>query len=166
MTRFTLAGVAALAALVAFPLGAQAENRTQVGVLDCQISPGVGMIVTSRRDLVCEFRPNARGWKAEKYVGTITRFGVDLGATTGGRLAWGVFAPSGAKRYALAGRFGGASAEVTVAGGVGANVLVGGNQNTISLQPVSVQGQTGLNVAAGVAGLELHPASKQPKRRR
>ena len=163
MTRFTLAGVAALAALVAFPLSASAE-RTQVGTLDCTISPGVGLILTSTRELTCQFRPNAPGWKAEKYVGSVTRIGVDIGATTGGRMVWGVFAPSQAKRYALAGRFGGASAEVTVGGGVGANVLVGGSENTVFLQPISVQGQTGLNVGAGVAGLRLEPASK-PRRR-
>jgi hypothetical protein len=164
MTRFALAGVAALAALVAFPLGAQAQNRVKVGTLACEMSGGIGLIVTSRKDLLCRFTPSARGWRGESYAGSITRVGLDLGATAGGRLLWAVYAPTSAGRYALAGGYGGASAEATVGAGVGANALIGGSNRTVTLQPLSVQGQTGVSVAAGVAGLELHPA--QPPRRR
>lgn len=164
MTRFALAGVAALAALVAFPLGAQAQNRVKVGTLDCQMSGGVGLIVTSRKELLCRFIPSARGWRGESYAGSITRFGLDLGATAGGNLVWAVYAPTSAGRYALAGGYGGASAEATVGAGLGANALVGGNNRTVTLQPLSVQGQSGVSVAAGVASLELRPA--QPPRRR
>jgi hypothetical protein len=42
-----------------------------------------------------------------------------------------------------------------VVAGVGANVLIGGSNRTVTLQPVSFQGQSGLNVAAGVAGIDL-----------
>jgi len=92
------------------------------------------------------------------YTGSITKFGLDLGATAGGEMAWSVFAPSNKRFGALAGHYGGATAEATVGAGVGANVLVGGSNRTVTLQPLSVQGQTGLNLAVGVAGLELHPA--------
>jgi Protein of unknown function (DUF992) len=94
----------------------------------------------------------------EVYVGGITKFGLDLGATTGGEMLWAVYAPSNRQFGALAGHYVGATAEATVGAGLGANVLVGGSNRTITLQPVSVQAQTGLNVAAGVAGLELRPA--------
>jgi hypothetical protein len=103
------------------------------------------------------FTPAARGPR-EVYVGSISKFGLDLGATSGGQMVWAVYAPSSRRHGALAGHYGGASAEATVGAGVGANVLVGGSNRTVTLQPLSVQGQEGLNVAAGVAELELRPA--------
>ena len=57
----------------------------------------------------------------------------------------------------LTGTYTGASAEVSVAAGLGANVLVGGSNRTVALQPLSVQGQVGLDIAAGIGQLELHP---------
>jgi len=103
------------------------------------------------------FTPTRRGPR-EVYVGSISKFGLDLGATSGGEMIWAVYAPTTRRFGALAGHYGGATAEATVGAGVGANVLVGGSNRTIALQPVSVQGQAGLNVAAGVAGLDLRPA--------
>ena len=91
-------------------------------------------------------------------MGSITKFGLDLGATAGGEMVWAVFAPTNRKFGALAGDYGGATAEATVGVGLGANVLVGGSDRTVALQPVSVQGQAGLNVAAGVTDLRLRPA--------
>jgi len=81
-----------------------------------------------------------------------------VGATAGGRMEWAVYAPTSRKVGALAGRYGGVSGEATVGVGAGVNVLVGGSNRTVSLQPVSVEGQTGLNVAGGVTELELRPA--------
>jgi hypothetical protein len=107
--------------------------------------------------LTCTFT-NSRG-EGEVYVGSIRRFGLDLGATAGGQMVWAVFAPSGRyTRGALAGSYSGASAEASVAAGLGANVLVGGSNRSFALQPLSVQGQTGLNLAIGVVDLELHAA--------
>jgi len=103
------------------------------------------------------FTPSAPGPR-EVYSGSITKFGLDIGATTGGEMIWAVYAPSNKRFGALAGEYGGASAEATVGAGLGANVLVGGSDRTVALQPVSVQGQTGLNLAIGVAGLQLQPA--------
>ena len=103
------------------------------------------------------FTPSQPGPK-EVYVGSITKFGLDLGATAGGEMVWAVYAPTTRKFGALAGNYGGATAEATVGAGLGANVLVGGSDRTVALQPVSVQGQAGLNVAAGVADLRLRPA--------
>ena len=103
------------------------------------------------------FTPSQPGPR-EVYVGSITKFGLDLGATAGGEMIWAVYAPTTRKFGALAGDYGGATAEATVGAGLGANVLVGGSDRTVALQPVSVQGQAGLNVAAGVADLQLRPA--------
>ncbi len=121
------------------------------------MSGGVGLIITSQRELICNFR-NSRGeW--EVYTGAIRKFGLDIGATAGGQIVWAVFAPSGRyTRGALAGTYSGASAEASVVAGLGANVLLGGSNRSFALQPVSLQGQTGLNVAAGVASLELRAA--------
>jgi uncharacterized protein DUF992 len=150
--------VLAIAAAVALPIPASAQaNRTKVGTLSCDISGGIGLIITSKKDLTCMFTPSQPGPR-EVYVGSITKFGLDLGATAGGEMVWAVYAPSSRKFGALAGNYGGATAEATVGAGLGANVLVGGSDRTVALQPVSVQGQAGLNVAAGVAELRLRPA--------
>ena len=147
----------AFAAAAILPGQAMAQDRTKVGTLTCDISAGIGLIVTSKKEMTCMFTPSQPGPR-EVYVGSITKFGLDLGATTGGEMIWAVYAPTEWRHGALAGHYGGASAEATVGAGVGANVLVGGNSRTVNLQPVSVQGQGGLNVAAGVAELDLHPA--------
>ena len=150
--------VLAVAAAVALPIPAWAQaNRTKVGTLSCDISGGIGLVITSKKDLTCMFTPSQPGPR-EVYVGSITKFGLDLGATAGGEMVWAVYAPSTRKFGALAGNYGGATAEATVGAGLGANVLVGGSDRTVALQPVSVQGQAGLNVAAGVADLRLRPA--------
>jgi hypothetical protein len=155
--RLGLCAALAAAATIAAPSFTAQAAGPKVGTLDCDISGGIGMIVTSRKEVTCMFSPSTRGPR-EAYIGSITKFGLDLGATTGGRMIWAVYAPTQYRHGALAGSYGGATAEATVGAGVGANVLVGGNNRTVTLQPVSVQGQTGLNVAAGVAGLELRPA--------
>ena len=156
-----LSAVAVLAIVAAAtlpaPTMAQAPNRTKVGILTCDISGGIGLIITSHKDVACIFTPSQPGPR-EVYAGSINKFGLDLGATTGGEMIWAVFAPSTRKFGALAGSYGGASSEATVGAGVGANVLVGGSNRTVSLQPLSVQGQAGLNLAVGVAELNLRPA--------
>lgn len=137
---------------------AQTPDRTRVGALTCDISGGIGLIIASKKTVACVFTPANAGAPREVYTGSITKFGIDVGATTGGEMIWSVFAPSNRLFGALAGDYVGGSAEATVGAGLGANVLVGGSNRTVALQPISVQGQTGLNVAAGVTGLELRPA--------
>ena len=156
-----LSALAALAvvAAVAVPVSATAQgtDRDKVGSLTCDISGGIGAIIASKKSLTCMFTPSQPGPR-EVYVGSITKFGLDIGATSGGEMVWSVLAPSDRKFGALAGHYVGASAEATVGAGVGANVLVGGSNRTITLQPLSVQGQTGLNLAAGVTEIDLKPA--------
>jgi hypothetical protein len=150
-----LMGAAAVVAIASIPADAQ-PRRVQVGSLACSISAGIGLVVASQRNVSCNFQPD--GGPPEVYTGTLTRVGVDVGFTTGGAMVWGVFADT--NRYAgmLTGTYAGATAEATLAAGLGANVLVGGSNRSVALQPLSVQGQVGLNVAAGVGALELHLA--------
>jgi hypothetical protein len=133
-------------------------NAAQIGSLTCNVSGGVGLIVTSQKAMVCTFR-NTRGVR-ETYTGVIRRFGLDIGGTTGGRILWSVFAASRVPRGALAGEYAGGSAEATFGAGLGANVLVGGSNRSIALQPVSISGQTGLNLAVGIADLQLRAAAR------
>ena len=147
-----IAAAAALCVLVAG--AAAAQERTQVGQLTCDIAGGIGLIFGSQRTLDCTFTPSVGG-AAEFYAGTLTKLGVDIGLTERGAMVWLVYAPTSRPVGALAGSYGGATAEATVGAGVGANVLVGGSNRTVALQPVSLQGQSGLNVAAGVAGIDL-----------
>jgi uncharacterized protein DUF992 len=137
---------------------AQAQADVRSGVLTCKVAPSVSFVIGSQKGLDCYFR--SHNGRHEHYVGYITRFGVDLGFTTGGELAWAVFAPSQRVRGALAGTYAGASSEATIGVGVGANVLVGGFQGSVSLQPVSVTAQQGLSAAATVTGLELRPTRR------
>ncbi len=144
---------AAFVALTAFAHPAVAQ-QAKVGTLRCEVSGGLGMIITSAKEMRCIFT-SARGFR-ERYYGTIRKFGLDIGATQRGFMTWAVFAPTeGPRRGALAGEYGGADASVTVGAGVGANALVGGSDRSIMLQPLSVQTQTGLDFAAGVASLRL-----------
>jgi len=143
-------------AAASFMLGGQAmaQERVQAGTLGCDISAGIGLIIGSQRTVSCTFTPSTPG-PIEFYTGTISKFGVDLGVTTGGVMTWLVYAPTSRPLGALAGEYGGAAAEATFVAGLGANVLLGGSNRTVALQPLSVQGQLGINVAAGVAGLHL-----------
>jgi hypothetical protein len=154
-TVFAASGVAAaVLAMVAGPVDAQ-PRRVEVGQLTCSLSAGVGLIVASQRNVNCIFK-GAPGEPEEAYTGTMTRVGIDIGVTTGGVIVWTVFADTNRYSGMLAGQYGGATAEVSVAAGLGANVLVGGSQRTVALQPVSLQGQIGLNIGAGIGQLELH----------
>ena len=148
--------VLALAALVVSPQAAQAQ-RVRAGVLNCDVSGGIGLIIGSQRTVNCLFTPDVPA-PQEGYFGTITKFGLDLGATVAGSLVWAVYADTTRGLGFLAGDYAGASGEATVAVGLGANVLVGGSNRTVALQPLSVMGQVGLNIAVGVANLSLRPS--------
>lgn len=150
--------ITTVAAVTAFTsVSAQPQDRVQAGVLNCDVSGGLGLIIGSQKEVTCQFLPTDASSPREVYVGVINKFGLDLGATTQGQLVWNVFAPTNRQVAALRGDYIGAGAEATVAVGLGANVLVGGNNRTVALQPVSIQGQTGLNIAAGVTELRLRP---------
>lgn len=154
MLRHLIGFVAiALAVAVATPAAAQ---DIKAGVLTCDVSAGLGFIIGSKKQVACAFSPEGPG-RREDYDGSITKFGLDLGVTTGGVMVWAVFTRSVAGPGFLAGEYVGASGEATVAVGAGANVLIGGSNRTVTLQPVSVSGQTGLNLAVGVAALYLGP---------
>jgi hypothetical protein len=144
---------AAMAAVVSMPAMA-AEGGVKVGTLSCNVSSGWGFIFGSSKDLRCNFVPNKRS--GEHYRGTVDKFGVDIGYTQGGVLVWAVIAPtSDIKPGALEGSYAGASASATVGVGIGANVLVGGFDKSFTLQPVSIEGNTGLNIAAGIGAIQL-----------
>ena len=148
--RLSLAAV--LSMLVVPSAGAQ--SRVQTGVLECLSNPSVGAIVGSVRTMTCVFKP-AQGLE-QHYSGTRTRIGLDVGVQAGAAIAWAVLAPTtqlGAG--ALAGTYAGVSADAAAGLGVGANALVGGSNNTVTLQPLSVEGQVGVSVALGVSALTL-----------
>jgi hypothetical protein len=135
---------------------AQAQSQAQIGVLTCNVSGSLGLILTSQKGTACTF-DSQKGY-SEHYLGVIRRFGLDIGATSGGVLTWAVFAAGPAVPGVLAGNYVGATAEATVGAGLGANILVGGSNQSIALQPLSVNGQTGLNLALGVGNFELSAA--------
>jgi len=144
-------GIMAGALALGTPVQAQG---VKAGVLTCNVASGFGFIFGSSKSVNCSFSPP--GGPPQHYVGSIDKFGVDIGYTAGGVLVWAVLAPTtNPAPGSLAGGYGGATASATAAVGVGANVLVGGSGNSISLQPLSIEGNTGLNVAAGVAALTL-----------
>lgn len=141
-------------ALTLFALASPASAAgVNVGTLACQVDSGIGYFVGSSREVVCAFHP-VKG-REQYYTGSITHVGLDVGFTGGATVVWAVIAPGSVKRGALAGQYVGASAEATVGAGVGVNVLVGGVKKSFTLQPVSIQGQIGLNLALAATSLTL-----------
>jgi hypothetical protein len=151
-------GSAALAlAILSFdPAAAQRPVWVRTGVLNCDVSGGFGFIIGSQKSVQCLFTPDVPG-RPEYYVGTISKFGLDIGATVRSSMVWAVYAETVGGFASLSGNYAGATGEATGLVGLGANVLVGGSNRTVALQPVSLTGQVGINVAAGVAELVLRP---------
>ncbi|MFL1876342.1 DUF992 domain-containing protein [Hansschlegelia beijingensis] len=161
-----LAAGAALAADASHPSVTISKQRQyyqpasgyQVGTLTCETPGTIGYVVGSRRELSCVYRPSAGRNAVDLYIGRINKVGVDVGATGPGVLAWAVVAHSNDLGPGdLAGKYLGASASAAALIGVGANVLVGGSDATVSLQPISLEGHTGIAVAAGLSSLTLDP---------
>jgi hypothetical protein len=138
-------------------IGLTSEARAdsvKIGTLSCNEAGGWGLIFGASHAIRCTYAGNGR---VEHYDGSISKYGVDIGYQQSGVLVWTVFAPTNDPGPgALAGHYGGLTAGATVGVGLAANALVGGSNNTIALQPLSIEGTTGLNVAAGVGDLSLH----------
>jgi len=156
MIRLSIA-IASAALIAASSQSAQAQSRIEVGVLECR-GTSASFVVGSVTELRCVFRGANNA--VHNYAAVVQRVGLDINLPGEVVVAWAVFAPTRQIGPAdLAGNYAGVSASATVGVGLGANVLLGGSNNTIALQPVSVQGQTGLGIAAGIAGLRLRPAN-------
>jgi len=166
MRKFSIAlfTAAALAVTLSAAPSARAQgeaptkNTTKVGYLSCHVASGWGFIFGSSRKLQCVYTPAATGKKIENYSGSISKFGADIGYLQSGVILWTVLAPAvkiTPNPGLLSGHYGGATASATLGLGIGGNLLVGGMDGSISLQPLSIEGTTGLNVAAGVAVLDL-----------
>jgi hypothetical protein len=156
--KMCLAAMAAVSAVGASaPAWSQQGATVKAGLLTCNASSGWGFVFGSTTDLNCTYEANGH---VEQYAGKITRLGVDIGYHQGGVLAWAVLAPTAdVGKGALAGTYVGVTAGATVGVGASGNLLVGGSNNTINLQPLSVGAETGLNIAAGVAGMTLNSHS-------
>lgn len=156
--RRRIGAAAFLAAATLSAVSALAQPRAKVGTLTCDISPGIGLIIFQKQQMICTFHP-VKGGPVSHYTGQIAEYGVALGAVEEGYLIWGVVAATASVHPGdLAGTYAGVGAEATAGLGVGANILVGGTGHAFSLQPLSVEGQTGINIAAGVTSLTLIPA--------
>jgi len=162
-----LALALALSALATPQARAQEEGgggksaAVRAGYLTCHVSSGWGLIFGSSRDMHCSYAMQP-GY-TEFYTGSITKFGADIGYLSSAVMLWAVLAPTtNLGQGALAGTYAGATASAAVGVGAGANVLVGGFNHSIALQPVSIEGQNGLNIAAGVAALTLKFNSNKP----
>lgn len=154
--------LAASIGVLAFASAADAAPAgVKIGVLTCRVDSGWGYVVASSRDMKCNFQPNNRG--PEHYTGSINKLGADIGYTSGGTIEWAVVAPSSDIRPgALQGQYAGVTASATIGVGLGAHALVGGFDKSIALQPLSVEGNSGLNVAAGIGEMNLRKAEIMP----
>jgi Protein of unknown function (DUF992) len=136
------------------------DPSAKVGMLNCNVGPEVGFIVGGRAKLACRFSPSSPSVPTENYSGEITTVGLDIGVSKGGKLAWAVFMPTnGPPHGALTGDYAGVSGQAAVGVGVGGNILVGGSNRSVTLQPFSVEGDTGINLAVGVSDMVLRPGS-------
>ncbi|QKV20690.1 DUF992 domain-containing protein [Oricola thermophila] len=148
----TILAAAAIAA--ASPVSAEVTGQ-KLGVLDCEVEGGIGLLVGSSKKLACIF--TAADGASENYTGSINKIGLDVGITGKSFIKWVVFTPAGNEmgEHTLAGKYAGVSTGISLGIGLGANALIGGQAENIGLQPVSVEGQTGLNVALAVSTLTL-----------
>jgi hypothetical protein len=160
------AALAMFASLCGWPAAAQAPQGalppswTQIGALMCKVDPSVGFIIVGHQPMQCTFTPSAAPSQPQYYDGAINTVGVDIGVSAGSILGWGVFAPtSGLAPGALAGEYVGASGDLGLGIGAGANVLIGGSARTFALQPLSLQGSIAVNVVLGLSSLKLRPAT-------
>jgi len=145
-----------LLSLLAGPAIAQ-QQYSRSGLLSCAMAPTIGLIVGSRQTMTCQFQPD-RGGITERYAGVINRIGLDLGVTAGGAMGWAVLTSAEVPAQGgLAGTYVGASGDISLGVGVGANVMFGGSNKSVALQPISVEGQVGVNLAVGIANLQLRP---------
>jgi hypothetical protein len=153
LKKLGIAAVSALALAAAAATTPAEAAGVKVGTLTCHVASGWGFVFGSSKDIRCVFRGTGRN---VRFNGTIDKYGVDIGYTEGGVLVWAVFAPTSTLRDdALDGDYVGATAQATIAVGLGANVLIGGFDKSVALQPLSVEGMTGLNIAAGIGALNL-----------
>jgi Protein of unknown function (DUF992) len=158
MHRTVAIAVVAMLALLSPAAGQTPQAGTQVGILTCQMAPSISFIVGSVQSMRCHFVPNG-GHPQQAYVGEMNIVGPEVGITTGGVLAWDVFASTGGPPAAgLTGVYVGASGDISVGVGVGANVLFGGANRTIALQPLFLEGEVEVALAAGVPSLKLDAA--------
>ena len=158
--KLTIAAIVTGAALSTSAFAQQdgeTVDHTEIGSLSCDVGDGTGFIFGSTRELNCTFNPIQEGLADETYIGDIKRYGIDIGKTQNGQMSWLVLAPTEAEPYegGLDGSYQGVSAEATVGVGLGANVMVGGSEDTLALQPISVNTQNGLNFAIGVGEITL-----------
>ena len=152
--RLMLGAAVAVTSLAIASAASAAPAGVKVGTLTCNVAGGMGFIFGSSKNLRCSYEPTKA--TVEHYAGSINKWGVDIGYTNKSKLIWAVFAPaSDVRPGALEGEYAGATAQATVGVGLGANVLIGGLDKSIALQPLSVSGQTGLNVAAGIGSISL-----------
>jgi hypothetical protein len=157
MLKKSLLTVAAAGLALSAFVPAQAAVGVRAGVLTCNVAGGAGFVFGSDHAVSCTF--SGSGGRIEHYSGAIQKFGVDIGYTHAGVLMWAVLAPTNnPPPHALSGQYGGVTAGAAVGVGGNANLLVGGSSHEISLQPLSVEGEKGLNVAAGIAAITLTPA--------
>jgi Protein of unknown function (DUF992) len=160
--RLSTISVAVVSLVASFATAnALPQPQVQAGFLECQGGHNLGFVLGSTASLQCVFQSEGRG--PEPYIATVRRFGVDLGVTDQTTLTWAVTGPTNRIGPGeLAGNYGGIGVNASVGVGLGGNFLLGGPANAFALQPISVQGQTGLNVAAGVADIELEPVQMAP----
>lgn len=163
-TKHFSTAAAAVIATVAFSAATvpSKADSVELGLLECVVEGGNGFVFGSSKDLACEYTPANADVPTEAYFGVINKFGIDIGVTGTTLIEWIVLAPTTDFEYqpgSLAGTYRGVSAEASAAAGAGVNLLVGGSDDTISLQPLSVQAQEGVNVAVGVAEIELRSAA-------
>jgi hypothetical protein len=152
--------VAVMALLSARPSAAQAPAWTQIGTLMCKVDPSVGFILAGHQPMQCTYTPSVASAPPQYYDGAINTVGIDVGVSAGSVLGWGVFAPTtGVAPGALAGEYVGASGDIGIGVGAGANVLIGGSARTVALQPLSLQGSLAVDVVLGLSSLKLRPAT-------
>ena len=160
MVRRIAVALICVALATASQFAAAQDKGATVGMLRCNEAGGWGLVFGSTKDLKCVFNASEKGAKPVNFTGTIKKYGVDIGFTANAVILWAVVSTSNKFTPGdIAGSYGGVTAEAAWAVGLGANVLLGGSKKGFALQPLSVQGYNGINLAGGITEVELKSAN-------
>jgi hypothetical protein len=155
MHRTLAMATAAVFVLLSPAAGQTAQPGTHVGMLTCQMAPRTGLTVGPVQSIRCHFVPDG-GYPQQAYMGELATVGLDVGITTGGVLAWDVLVSTGGSPAGdLAGVYVGANGDIPVGVGIDANVLFGGSNRTIALQPLALEGEIEVALGEGLSSLKL-----------
>ena len=137
-----------------------ASADVELGVLSCKSVVGsrLNLVIRSTVDVKCEMKYS--GGEVERYKGeTGIALGLDLSFKDNEEIAFTVISASEVKvgSYPVTGKYIGAKATVSAGIGLGAAALIGGSNDNFGLNPLALETNQGVGVAADIGFIYIEP---------